>query len=173
MERYEVGQVVEEWKGHADGTNFNVDDSGATLLVFFNNPTPEEIEQFKSESPFEIRFVTLKNIMMMNTKIGNLAWMDAPYTPHLSKGLSKFTMPSAGEGLGLMLMLIDARTGEIKTMRLLGLSEKFTRKFFADAMEIKMKEFDEQQYRRSLSDIYRGYSTEKLVKMAVVYCKVR
>lgn len=37
--------------------SFNLSDDGATMIVFFNRPTSDEIEQFKAEKSFEIRFV--------------------------------------------------------------------------------------------------------------------
>ena len=57
-------------------------------------------------------------------------------------------------------------------MRLLGLSERFTRKLFGSAMEIKMKEFDKTQYIMKLSDIFNRYDTKQIVKMSLDYCKI-
>lgn len=172
MYKYEVGQVVENFKYHAEGTQFDLADDGATMIVFFNQPTNDEIEQFKEGKNFEIRFVELKDAIMITTKIGNLNWMDAPYTPHLSKNLTRFQFPNENEGLGLTLMLVDAVTGEIKHMKLLGLSERFTKKLYGTIMELKVKEFDKNRYIAALNSIFTSYDTKQIVKMSTDYCKL-
>lgn len=172
MYKYEIGQNIKNFKNHKEGVQFDISDDGATILVFFDTPTQDEIEQFKSGKNFEIRFIVLNDVIMITTKIGNLNWMDAPYTPHLSKNLTKYQIPNEGEGLGLTLYLVDTATGEIKHMRLLGLSERFTRKLFGSAMEIKMKEFDKRQYIIKLSDIFNRYDTKQIAKMSSDYCKI-
>lgn len=172
MFKYEVGQVIDNFKNHSEGVQFDIADDGATMVVFFDAPTQEEIEQFKSGKNFEIRFTTMYDVIMITTKIGNLNWMDAPYTPHLSRYLTRYQLSNEGKGLGLTLYLVDAATGEIKQMRLLGLSERFTRKLFGSAMELKMKEFNKNHYANTLNKIFSVYDTKQLVKISSDYCKL-
>lgn len=172
MEKYEVGQIIGRFKNHPEGIYFDIDDSGATLLVFFKNPTSNEIEQFKSGKSFEIRFTELYNIIMITAKIGSLNWVDAPYTPHLSKNLTKFKIPDNNQGLGLTLILVNAITGEIKHIRLLGLSERFTKELFGVVMEHKIREFDKTEYKNSLNRIFSTYKTSQIVKLCKSYCKI-
>lgn len=172
MYKYEVGKVVDNFKHHSEGVHFDISDDGATMLVFFQRPTSDEIEQFKSGKNFEIRFVELYGVIMITVKIGNLNWMDAPYTPHLSKNLSKFQLPNKGQGLGLTLVLVDAITGEIKHIRLLGLSKRFTKRLFGVAMEYKAKPFNKTEYNNSLNRIFSTYQTNQIVKMCKDYCKI-
>lgn len=174
MIEYKIGKVVEEFVNHQEGTLFDLSDDGVDLIVFFKNPTQEEIEQFKSGHKFEIRFAEIYGIIMMTFKIGNLNWMDAPYSPHLGlgKNLTKLTFPAENQGLKLTLIFVDAVTGEIKSIRLMGLSNGFTRKFFGLVMEQKTKNFDIAEYDNSLRRIYSAYTTNKIVKMSDVYCKI-
>lgn len=172
MYKYEVGQVVESFKNHQEKVYFDIDDSGATMLVFFQSPTVKEIEQFKSGKNFEIRFTELYGVIMITVKIGNLNWMDAPYTPHLSKNLTKFEFPRENQGLGLTLILVDAITGEIKSMRLLGLSERFTKKLFGVVIEHKVKPFSKDEYDNSINKLFSAYNTNQIVKMSNDYCKI-
>ncbi len=172
MYKYEVGQVVDSLKHHSEGVHFDIDDDGATMVVFFQSPTSEEIEQFKSGKKFEIRFTEIYGVIMITAKIGNLNWMDAPYTPHLSKNLTKFQLPDAGHGLGLTLILVDTITGEIKHMRLLGLSERFTKRLFGVAMTHKVKPFDKMEYNNSINRIFSSYQTNQIVKLSEDYCKI-
>lgn len=172
MYKYEVGQVIDNFRNHAEGTQFDLADDGATMIVFFNRPTNNEIEQFKAGKSFEIRFVELKDVIMITAKIGNLNWMDAPYTPHLSKNLTKIQLPNENQGLGLTLMLVDAVTGEIKHIKFLGLSERFTKKLYGTVMELKVKEFDKNSYIAVLNSIFTSYDTKQIVKMSTDYCKM-
>ena len=133
MYKYEVGQVVDNFKWHPEGVHFDIADDGATMIAFFQDPTTEEIEQFKSDKKFEIRFTELYGVIMITVKIGSLNWMDAPYSPHLSENLTKFPLPGTDQGLGLTLMLVDARTGEIKSIRLIGLSERFSKRLIGSS----------------------------------------
>lgn len=172
MHKYEVGQIVDSFKNHAEGVQFDILDDSATILVFFQSPTPQEIAQFKSGKNFEIRFTELYDIIMITVKIRNLNWMDAPYTPHLSHNLTKFQLPNKNQGLGLVLILVDAFTGEIKHIRLLGLSERFTKRLFGIAMEHKAKAFDKRSYSNSLNKIFSTYQTNQIVKLSKDYCKI-
>lgn len=172
MYKYEVGQIVDNFKGNLEGVQFDISDDGATVLVFLQGPTAKEIEQFKSGKNFEIRFTELYGVIMITVKIGNLNWMDAPYTPHLSKNLARFQLPKENQGLGLMLMLIDVNTGEIKHIRLLGLSEKFTKRLFGVVMEHKVNLFSKTEYNDSLNRIFSAYKTNQIVKLSKDYCKI-
>mgnify|MGYP000188180761 FL=1 len=109
---------------------------------------------------------------MITTKIGNLNWMDAPYTPHLSQELTTFQIPNNNQGLGLTIMLIDTQTGKIKSLRLVGLSEKFTKKLFGTVIELKVKPFDKLEYIQAVKYIYSTYQTNKLVKLSNDYCRI-
>lgn len=172
MYKYEVGQVINSFKCRSEGVQFDISDAGATMLVFFQNPTVGEIEQFKPGKSFEIRFMELYGVIIITVKIGSLNWMDAPYTPHLSRELTKFQLPDENQGLGLTLILVDTATGEIKHIRLLGLSEKFTKKLFGAVMEQKVRAFNEEEYNNSLSRIFATYDTKQIVKLSRDYCKI-
>ena len=168
---YQVGEVVPEFVGHPEVPLFDIDDSGARLIVFFNDPSEKEIEQFKGNRSFEIRFVEIRGIIFMLFKVGILNWMDAPYTPHLSPNLTKIQIPNEGEGLSLLVIFVNGRTGEIKSMRLLGLSEKFSRKLLGAVMELKMKPFDLRRHNATVNSVYSSYSTNQLLRLSTDSCR--
>lgn len=172
MEKYEVGQVVENFRGRPEGVQFDISDDGGTLIVFFSSPSQKEVEQFSAGKKFEIRFVELHNQIILTTKIGDLPWMDAPYSPHLSQHLTKLEMPDYKSGLGLNLMLVDSDTGVIKSLRIIGLSPKFTRDLFKAVAANKARLFDRSEYDAELERIFAAHSTNQLAKMAMSYCKV-
>lgn len=173
MVSYAVGQVISKYKDYPEGTIFELSDEGATLMAFFSFPRPDEIEQFKAGHNFEIRFTELYGVIMLTFKIGDLNWMEAPYTPHLSSNLTKFQLPNENQGLSLTLMLIDTNSGKIKAIRLVGLSEKFTKKLFGTIMDEKMKDFDVSEYDRKRFEICQRYTTKQIANMSSDYCKIR
>ena len=157
MISYEVGKRYDA-AIRGEGTQFDLADDGAFLAVYFSRPDEKEVAEF--------RFVTLQDIMMCVFRIGSLNWMDASYTPHLSQNLTKFTLPNEGEGLSLTLSLFDCSNGELKKLRYMSMSTSFTKKFFAEAMDLKMKPFSKAEYFSSLNDIYAKYSTKDLLKLS-------
>ena len=44
MYKYEVGQIIPAFMGHAENVYFNMDNGGATMFVFFQSPTMKEIK---------------------------------------------------------------------------------------------------------------------------------
>ena len=171
MRAYEVGQKYEEFLGHAECVQFDIADDGAVMLVFFRSPSEEEARQFSSGHSLEIRMTELYGVIVLTVKIGNLNWMDAPYSPHLSRNLTKVTLPAEGQGLACQLMLVDAATGELKHIRLLGFSESFTRRLFGAVLEQKAEPFDRERYFRTIEEIYSRYSSERIAKLSKTYCK--
>lgn len=136
------------------------------MIVQFSDPEINEVEQFKEGKPFEIKFTTLYGIMMITVKIGNLNWMDAPYSPNLSKGTVKYQMPQDGQGLALTIYFADANTGELKSLRLVGLSTRFTQELFKEAMMQKMAPFNIAEYQNNLNKVFQRYSTKDIVKFS-------
>lgn len=173
MEKYEIGQILAKSIGHPENVQFDLDDSGAVMLVHFHSPTEKEISQFSQGNPFEIRFTPFSGVIFLTVKIGSLNWMDMPYTPHLSPNLTRLALPGEGQGLGLTLILVDTATGKIKSMRFLGLSENFTRKLFGEILEMQSKPFDHAQYNVKNQEIFSKYNTKQLVDMAAAYYKAR
>lgn len=168
---YEVGKCYDA-AIRDEGTLFDLADDGAFLNVYFNKPDKKEIEQFGAENPFEFRFVTLQNIMMCVFRIGSLNWMDAPYNPNFSPNLTKFTLPNEGEGLSLVLSLFDCSNGELMKLRQISFNTDFTKKFFAEVMELKMKPLSKAEYLAAINTIYSRYTTKELQKLSSAKFKI-
>ena len=166
FKKYEVGEFYEEAIGHPEGCYFDITDEGAEMIVYFNSPTPKEIENFKSQNRFEMRLIVLSWIMVFVVKFGSLNWMDSPYTPHLSKRLSG-PIPEAhdGKGLSLTVMLFDSATGKLKSFRLISLSEKFTNTIKKESDKLLRGNFDKREYEQSIALLFAKYSTKALVNM--------
>lgn len=162
---YEVGKIYTEAIRHSEGCYFDISDTGAKLIVYFDKPTQDEVENFKAEKRFEMRLVEFSEVMMFLVKFGSLNWMDAPYTPYLSPGLSEICTEE-GKGLGVTIMLFDTASGRLESMRLVSLSEKFTERISNAVNELKRKPFNNLAYNNSLNNLFMRYSTDDLVKMS-------
>jgi len=163
---YKVGESYKEVVGHAEGCMFDIDDAGGRLVVFFNRPTPHEVEQFESKNKFELRFVSFSDVIMMLIKVGDLDWMDAPYHPKKSKNLSKLELPQEGTGLSVVIQLFDCSNGMLMHQMFVSLSTDFTRKLFGQVLELWNKEYDASMHEISLNKIFQKYSTRDLVKLS-------
>lgn len=166
MFKYEKGKIYTEAIGHEECVKFDIADDGAAIVVYFDCPTEEEKSAFRSGSSLDVRHIRLHDTLMLLFKFGNLNWMDAPYTPHLSINLSEITLPNEGEGLAITIFLFNTRTGRLEEMRFVSLSEKYTRKLLGDIIEMKSDSFSPEAYYANLNSIYSRFSTKDLLKMA-------
>lgn len=171
MYNFNVGQAVESFKNHPEVPVFDMADGRAVLLTFFKCPSTNEVEQFQNGKNFEIRFTELGGVIMISVKVGTLKWMDMPYSPHLSENLTDFRVPAYG-GLVLTLVLADAVTGEIKSIRMLGLSKNFTQRLLDTAKVKKQEAFNIGEYKEAVSMINSRYTTKEIVNLSRDYCKI-
>lgn len=167
MQDFIVGKVYQEVIGHQEGMLFDVDDSGIMVKVFFENPTNNEIKQFDVDKPFEMKLVELRNIIFPLLKFGNLQWMDAPYSVHLSKNLTHLEVPTEETGLAMHIALYDTHTGKLCSNRIIGLSTNMSKKLIKIINEQKQKTFDRKEHDRNIRNVYAAYPTKKLVQMAI------
>ena len=166
---YQVGKVSADLIGK-EKIVFDITDGGGILYVLFSSPTENEIRQFKED--IEIRYVKVGSVFMMLFKFGSLNWVDAPYSPHLSK-MSGIAEPADGEGIALQIIFGDADTGMVHGLRLIGLSTEFSRKLAADISADLGHPFDKKMYGLDLAAVFNTYPTSKLVSMAETSCRIR
>lgn len=163
--KLEVGCLLKEGVTHyKEGIKFDITDSGALVRVAFPYPTEKEIEQFESDKDFKVGYYKEKNVIVMLFKFGDLNWMDAPYSVHLSRNLTKLDDVTTNEGLALTIVFVDASTGIVKNLRLIGLPNGLTKELFADIKKQKELSFD--GFDENLGNIYRKYSTKQLVNVS-------
>lgn len=175
IKKYEKGQVIPEFKGIGEGARMAISDNGIDVCIFFENPTTYEIEEFDADKPFTIReAVIYDSIISFTFKIGSLNWIDAPFTPHLAKDLTKIPEIPEGTGLALRLYLIDAISGVLcSKIRLISLGERFSRKLVKDVNEVWSRPFNEAQYYENLGMMMRRYTTKDLVNISENYFKIK
>lgn len=103
---------------------------------------------------------------MILVRFGEEQWMDAPYSVHLSKNLTQLQDVLEGQGFALNVYLINAATGVLEGMRLVGLNTRFSKMLKEDIL--KQKDLTYDGFDIKLNDIYKKYSTKALVSMAKI-----
>lgn len=171
MIEFIVGNVIQEFKGKPEGTLFQMDGTGMSLVVGFDSPTEYEVSQFKEKSRFEFRFTELNHTIFTLFKIGELNWMDAAFLPQTSTCDFEQVIED-GTGYLLTLMLVDVRTGVLMSQRAIGLGTKFSRDFQKTALGLKKEPFDKEKTEKDALRVFASYSTKQLIKNAKNYYKI-
>lgn len=162
MQEVEVGKLFkDDVTRYQEGVRFDINDAGCDLFIYYKYPSESEINSIKSGN-FKTGFYAEKNAIFMLFKFGSLQWMDAPYSVHLSKNLTRFELFDGGQGLALHIYLIDAATGVLKAIRLIGLKTNFSIQLI-EAVE-KQKEMSFEGYDININNIMNKYPTKKLVE---------
>jgi hypothetical protein len=170
MQVLEVGKLYKEGITHyQECAKFDFDNSGALLFLFLSHPTDEEILAIR-KGDYGFAVCELSGVMFFLSKFGGLKWMDAPYSPHLSKSVT-FQTVTDGTGYSLNVLLVDAATGVLRGMRLIGLPTKFSRQLRASIDQSLQQSFDATSYDSAIAAVYNKHSTDEMVPLAQYYCK--
>ena len=165
---YEVGKYIEGiHKRYDECIKFDLTDTGINIPVFFDSPTPNEINEFK-EGKIKLGYYTYKNVILVLIKIGNLEWMDMPYSIHLSKYLTTIKDFEEENGLGLTttLYLINAKNGILEALRVTGANNRLSVNLIKDIK--KQKEMSFEEFDNNLNYIYKTYTTKELINRAKI-----
>lgn len=170
-------EVGKAWTATAippqEGVYFEMTQSGALLLLVFDNPTPKEIESAKTGT-IQMGYYVRDSVLFVVIKIGSMPWMDAPFSirryDSLTTDLSDIT---TDKGLGIQISLIDRVSGILHSIRLIGASNRFTVGFCKEvSMQLK-KPFNELLYTRTIQSVYSELSSKQLAERAVNMFKIR
>jgi hypothetical protein len=103
------------------------------LFVFYPTPTPEEIDNIRN-SPIKISLFqpAADPSIFFCIKFGQLAWQDVPYDIRLTQKAFNITpihnVP-VGQGLTLLITLIDTNSGIVKVLRMLAMPHQTSVQF--------------------------------------------
>lgn len=170
---YEVGKKYPSVILHQDEIKFDITDGGTIIPIYMRKPTANEISQLMEGTSIKMAYVARENVIIMLFKFGNLNWMDAPYTPHLSKNLTHLPdTVSPNEGFSAHLMLFDTSNGELMAQRLFSLRSKLSNDLIHEISKMMEKPFDLKAYNSDIAAAYR-YSTDELVKQSKIIYRVQ
>lgn len=169
---YKVGEKYDKAKGHQESAYFDISDTGGEMIFYFNRPTTDEINQFKSGVTMQVKLASFSESIILLTKFGDLNWMDMPYNPNLSTNLTHLHYPADGQGLAVNVMLFDTSNGELVASRLISFSDNFTRKLFIECEKLVNEDFEKDEYYRFCQQLFNKYSTKDLLNFSSISCKI-
>lgn len=150
-------------KPSGDGIIFELTDTGAVLLLKFRNPTAKEKRNITKDLP-QFKLAIVDDIIFVLVRFGVGCWMDAPYNARLTSYV--LPCPGKGEGLAMTILFVDAATGTLLHIRLIGLSNAFSRLLLHAAAQ-QPDLGTPEQYDRTLKSVYDRYSTNDLLNFVV------
>lgn len=159
----QVGMRRAEWMGLPDGLVMDwTDESGLSLRVFYNNPSPSELQQVASRSRFEIAFRGIEGIGFFGIKFGDMPWSDCCFSPNLYEKTPNFAEEiEKGKSYALHIIVIDTMKGEIAHLRSLALGREFADKFRAWCLESLNRNIGKRYYHSVIDKVFKDYPTSE------------
>lgn len=164
---YQVGQRIPEWANRIDGCIMEYDDmSGLTLYYFLNSPNETEAASFLCDRPFQITFTPITDVGFFCFRIGQLPWSDCVFSPNAYSRRPALEPIAPRKGYALTVLLIDSSSGEIKSIRLIGLGSDFSIKFREWCLEVLDKEVSNEHYAAVTQSVFQRYNSAELAQRA-------
>lgn len=166
-----VGKKYEKLKGVGDATYFDMLGSGALLVVALESPSEAECLEYKEMNQFQIGYTVIGDVIMVVFKVGDMPWSDAPYNPHLGQDAVDYDIQD-GMGLALTVVMADSKTGEVKSIRVLGLQHDYSVKFANTLKCLRKHPFSIKLYDKTITDIYNTMDTLSIVAICENFCSL-
>jgi hypothetical protein len=160
---YQVGAPYHPERTRWDeGVNYNYRAGNHELVVFAAGPTRAELRAFH-EGPWEFALVAREEVLFLLYKPGSMPWSDAPYSWWRVRELKPeeatepFELPTGESRALLSIVLVDAATGLIRTLKAVTFSPAFSRALHA-AIRTQMERTPSPgEYDAAVSRYYRIY----------------
>lgn len=178
LQTMSVGELlIPGKKAYPEGMMLEYTTSGPIVILSFGNPTDKEIEGAKN-GQIEMAYYETEQILFLVTKIAGCGgWLDAPFNIRIYDDKNiEFDWSEEivdGSGLAMQIVLVDANTGIIKAMRLIGTHTKFAKGFRAAILRQFEKTFERNRYMSTLNEIYARLSSDDMAKRAEHYFKIK
>jgi hypothetical protein len=113
---------------YPQGVHASIWDSGVVLAFFIERPTQFEIDRHHLGA-IEVRLLPAEHTMMFLVNLGDGLWHEAPYCVGLVREESRSVpdSPERGRDWQLVLILVDACSGLVHGLRVLAVSNAFSR----------------------------------------------
>ena len=172
MDELRVSGTYKGMSGKDEGTCFEIVESGPVWIFYYDSPTEEEINDVSAGSSFEIRSLIMDGVLWVLAKCGTQEWAEAPYNPHLSRAPELQPVSGHADGYALTILLIDRLTDTIKSIRVIGLGNRFSRQLYSDINELKAAPFSPSGYQAAISKAQARYTTAQLVRLTNNYWRI-
>lgn len=166
----EVGKLfIPDKTRYTEGVYFEYAESGPYLIFALSNPTKDEIQAAKTGRVELALYEDPPLVFVLHRIRGLEQWSDSPFSIRLYQGRTlDWSEPiQEGQGLALTIALVDANTGILLALRMVGTSTEFARELRAAMLRQLEGSFSVEAYHRKIDEVYRKYSSEDLLAMAV------
>lgn len=167
---YRVGQVIPKFKYASEGVRIDWTDDGIYIIVTCYKPTNHEMHEYSSAGQAQVKLTQVNDVIFFLMKFGDLPWMDAPYSIHLSLATNLSSIPDCyiaekNKGYPIRLFLVDTSTGELKRIRLFVLGNHESNKLNKFVQNQLKKPFNWRQYNNTVDLVYATYTTADLLDL--------
>ena len=175
--RFGVGGKFMYSFNHVEGITF--DYWGVPLLTFhYDNPTEKEIYGAR-EGRLEIGIYERDGVIFFPIKCPNAGgYMDCAFNGHLYlqkyPELDPFSMeaPGPGNGCALTVLMVDTNGDIIKSIRSVGMGNKWTHYLIKCLQKQKETPFDEDKFNLKVSEVYGRLNSRDLFERADIVYRV-
>ncbi len=162
MHNYEVGKPYSATrKVWPEAVDYNYRGGEHELRLFWTQPSVGEVYEV-SKSRADFAMLVDEGVIFMLYKFGTMQWSDAPFTIHLVPEEERVIPgPKHGQHALLQVVLVDAATGIIKTLRAVTFSPEFTTALEGAIREQAKRPWDQAAHDMAIQRAYAKYPQSK------------
>ncbi|MCL2766244.1 MAG: hypothetical protein FWD21_00995 [Peptococcaceae bacterium] len=165
MKPLSIGQPLITVKDKPEGCVLFIRDRFIYLIINFDNPTSQELGQLEKSADFEIRWIVIDGIIMIAVKVGEMDWMDMPYSPQLEIAAGNLDIDKLVPPLPVLVVMTDLSTTIVEGMRAVITNNDFSSGLIAAINDVKDNPLSPQELNNCVNSINERYSTMDLVSM--------
>lgn len=166
MEALEVGKKYDRFRKMPEGASLNINELGMMVLITMPNITKSEVETI-NKGQLKYYLTEYKEILYLVLDYGHLSF-DIGYNRKDDPDLEDIKDDKSG--YAVTIVLADTVTGEVKSIRLISLSNHFSK---------TLKNVIERQERLSVNktmlkafEIQSKYSIDQIIRAHIIYSKI-
>ena len=146
---------------------------GFSLNIFLKDLSNEEITDIR-KGEYKFGLTMIEGVLFFTCSFGtSIEISDAPFHFGLYNDGRAKELPAEipeGKGLALNVMAVDARTGTVKALRLIGLPTEFSRKLIEIALHQSKLKVTSEEIDTFTNSVQTFMPSSRIYEMAVVKC---
>lgn len=162
MEYYEVGRPIPRLKTGTVVIQMHYKDPFWELAVAYPDMTEEEVNELR-EGSFRMAITTIDECLFFLFSVGRIPWADAPYEPRITSEPMNYRLDfPEGEGVPLVLLIVDSNTGCLKGMRVMGLGNLLSHRIHTICRNLdRQRPLSKEKYSETVRQIYKRFPQSK------------
>jgi hypothetical protein len=150
VHKLEVGQPYHPARTRwPQGTHLRINRNGIDLVLFMDRPKASEVRACK-QGPVQWAWVSGEHASVLCYRFGTEPWGDSPYQAHREPQADRGTPP----GNAVQIILVDASSGIVRALRLVGWSQEFLDAVLANVADQLARPADERAAEAELNRFY-------------------